>query len=301
MATLGIDLGGTKIALGVLAGGRLVYKDRIATPREGWEAVLRAMAVAAWKALAASPVPVEAVGIGAPGSLDFDSGIVNFAPNIPGFRDVPLRESLQEALGLPAAIENDANAAALAEHHLGAARGAGSSFFVTVSTGIGGGLVANGRVWRGAFGQAGEIGHLTVLPGGPVCGCGNRGCLEALASGRALARDASYAYAGAVDAPELFRRWRAGDALARRIVEGAAGYLGQALADVQKLWDPEVIVIGGGVAVGAGDAWRELVSAAYKSRATGWRTAPLLPALLGADAGVIGAALAAKDALPGGE
>lgn len=298
MATLGIDLGGTKIALGVLEGGRLVYRARIATPVEGPEAVLQAMTAAAREALAEAGVAVTAVGVGTPGPIDYDRGVVVFAPNIARFRDVPLRARLEEALDHPVAIENDANAAALAEHHLGAARGAGSSLFVTVSTGIGGGLVADGRVWRGAYGQAGEFGHLTVLPGGPVCGCGNQGCLEAVASGRALARDASYAYAEPLDTPELFARWRAGEAKAARIVEAAADYLGQALADAQKLWDPEIVVIGGGVALGGGEVWLERVRRAFERHAAGWRAAALLPARLGEDAGVIGAALAARALAP---
>lgn len=300
MATLGIDLGGTKIALGVLEGERLVWQTRLATPREGAEAVLQAMIAAANEALAEAGVPVAAVGVGTPGPIDYDRGVVVFAPNIARFRDVPLRARLEEALERPVALENDANAAALAEHHLGAARGAASSFFVTVSTGIGGGLVADGRVWRGAYGQAGEFGHLTVLPGGPVCGCGNAGCLEAVASGRALARDASYAYAEPLDTPELFARWRAGEAKAARIVEAAADYLGQALADAQKLWDPEVVVVGGGVALGGGEVWLERVRRAFERHAAGWRTAPLLPARLGEDAGVIGAALAARALAPEG-
>lgn len=294
MATLGIDLGGTKIALGILEGERLIYRARIPTPHEGADSVLQAMVTEASKAMAASEAPVTAVGVGTPGPIDYARGVVVFAPNIARFRNVPLRSRLEEALERPVAIENDANAAALAEHHLGAARGAESSLFVTVSTGIGGGLVAGGRVRRGAYGQAGELGHLTVLPGGPVCGCGNQGCLEAVASGRALARDASYAYAEPVDTAALFERWRAGETKARRIVEAAVGYLGQALADAQKLWDPEIVVVGGGVAAGGGEVWLERLHRAFKEHAAGWRTAPLVPARLGGDAGVIGAALAAR-------
>ncbi len=295
MATLGIDLGGTKIALGVLEGDRLVYEARVATPTEGAEVVLQVMIAAATEALARSRAPVAAVGVGSPGPIDFERGVVLFAPNIPGFREVKIAERLREALGLPVRVENDANAAALAEHRLGAAKGSRSSLYVTVSTGIGGGLVADGRVWRGAWGQAGEFGHLTVLPGGPVCGCGQQGCLEAVASGRAMARDASYAYAEPLGAPELFDRWRNGEAKAARIVEAAAGYLGQALADAQKLWDPEVVVVGGGVAVGGGEDWLERVERSFAARTEGWRRASLRPAALGERAGVIGAALAVRE------
>ena len=296
MATLGIDLGGTKIALGVLDGDRLVYSARAATPQSGAEDVFKAMIALAREALDRAGVPVRAVGVGTPGPIDFATGTVRFAPNIPHFQDVPLGPRLEEALGLPVVLENDANAAALAEHHLGAARGASSSLFVTVSTGIGGGLVVGGRIWRGAFGQAGELGHVTVLPGGPVCGCGNRGCLEAVASGRALARDASYAYAEAVTTPQLFERWRARDPKALELVGGAAGYLGQALADAQRLFDPEIIVLGGGVVHGGGEAFLAEVHRGFVAHARGWRTAPMRRAELGEQAGVVGAALAAQEA-----
>jgi len=294
MATLGIDLGGTKIALGVLDGEELVYESRVATPREGSEAVLQVMIAAAREALAESPAPVRAIGVGTPGPIDYESGVVIFAPNISNFANVAIVDALREALELPVYIENDANAAALAEHHLGAARGARHSFFVTVSTGIGGGLIVNDRVWRGSYGQAGEIGHVTVLAGGPLCGCGNRGCLEAVASGRALARDAGYAFARPLSTPELFELWRKGDEKARELVEGSAFYLGQALADVQKLFDPQVIVVGGGVGVGGGPEYLELVRRYYARNLRGWRSAPVRPAELLERAGVIGAALAAE-------
>ncbi|WP_457637224.1 ROK family protein [Oceanithermus sp.] len=294
MATLGIDLGGTKIALGVLEGEELVYSARVATPSDGSEAVLQVMVAAAREALAESPVAVEAVGVGSPGPIDYRAGVVTYAPNIPDFADVPVVGRLRRALELPVFLENDANAAALAEHHLGAARGAESSFFVTVSTGIGGGAIIGGRVWRGAHGQGGEIGHLTVLPGGPVCGCGNRGCLEAVASGRALARDASYAYAREVSTPQLFDLWRQGDGKARELVSGSARYLGQALADVQKLLDPEVIVVGGGVGVGGGEEYLSLVRQAYADHLQVWRRAEIRAARLLERAGVIGAALVAR-------
>ncbi len=294
MATLGIDLGGTKIALGVLEGERLVYSRRIATPQDGAEHVLASMVEAARQALDGSGVKVDAIGIGTPGPIDYENGVVIFAPNIPHFRNVAISKYLAEHLGLPVFIENDANAAALAEHHLGAARGASSSLFVTVSTGIGSGIVLNGRVWRGAFGQAGELGHVTVLPGGPVCGCGNRGCLEALASGRALARDASYAFSEEVSTPRLFELWREGEEKARTLVEAAADYLGIALANTQKLLDPEVVVLGGGVTIGGGPEYLQMVISSFAAHTRDWRMAEVRLAAMGDKAGVVGAALAAQ-------
>ncbi len=289
-ATLGLDLGGTKIAAGVLLGEELVSFVERPTPRGG-AAVVGALAEAAREALGGRSV--VAAGVGTPGPLDFDRGVVRFAPNLPGLKNFPLRARLEAALGLPVVLENDANAAALAEHHLGAARGARHSLFVTVSTGIGGGVIVDGRVHRGAFGQGGEVGHLTVLPGGPLCGCGNRGCLEAVASGRALERDAAYAYGRPVPVPELFAR---NDAKARALIEGAAGHLGLALASLQRVFDPEVIVLGGGVALGGGAAFLRRIEAAYRGHLRGWRLAPLRLARLGREAGVIGAALAARTA-----
>ncbi len=287
-AALGLDLGGTKIAAGVLVGGRVFgYRER-PTPRSGGDAVASALAELAREAMAGREV--AAVGVGTPGPLDFERGVVRFAPNIPGMEDFPLKARLEALLGLPVVVENDANAAALAEHHLGAARGAKSSLYLTVSTGIGGGVVVGGRVLRGAFGQGGEVGHLPVLPGGPLCGCGNRGCLEALASGRALERDAAYAFGRPVPVPELFRLE---DPRAGELVLGSARWVGLALAGLQRVLDPEVIVLGGGVALGGGARYLAAVRRAYREAMRNWRPAPVRRARLGRRTGVVGAALAA--------
>ncbi|AEB12525.1 ROK family protein [Marinithermus hydrothermalis] len=295
MATVGVDLGGTKIAAGVLADGRVRARTVRPTPKEGGLAVVEAMAACVRAAIQESGLSgVKAVGVGSPGPLDFERGRVRFAPNIPNLTDFPLREALAEAVGLPVVLENDANAAALAEHHLGAAKDAQSSVYVTVSTGIGGGVVFGDRVWRGAFGQGGEVGHFVVLPHGPVCGCGQSGCLEALASGVAIARDARYAYKREMDTPEVFARWRKGEPKARRIVEQAADYLGLGLASLQRVLDPEVFVLGGGVVLGGGAAYLELVQAAFARYTEGWRAGALRVAALGKEAGWIGAALAAE-------
>jgi len=287
-ATLGLDLGGTKIAAGVLVGGRVLgYRER-PTPKAGGEAVAAALAELARESMAGREV--AAVGVGTPGPLDFERGVVRFAPNIPGMENFPLKARLEALLGLPVVVENDANAAALAEHHLGAARGAGSSLYLTVSTGIGGGVVTGGRVLRGAFGQGGEVGHLPVLPGGPLCGCGNRGCLEAVASGRALERDAAYVFGRPVPVPELFRQE---EPRAEELVLGSARWVGLALAGLQRVLDPEVIVLGGGVALGGGARYLAAVRRAYREAMRSWRVAPVRRARLGRRVGVVGAALAA--------
>jgi glucokinase len=300
MSVIGIDLGGTKIAAGVFLEGSLRSQVTVPTPDQGNDAVIEAMAQAAQQALERAGIlnPVLGVGVGAPGPIDYRAGLVKFAPNVGGgMVNYPVRQALQTALGLPTFLENDANAAALAEHHLGAAQGAGSSLYVTLSTGIGGGFVQSGKVWRGVRSQAAEVGHLTVLPGGPTCGCGLDGCLEALAGGRALEREASYAYVAPVSTPELFRRFQAGEPRACRIVQQAARYVGIGLANLVRVYDPEVIVLGGGMALNGGPDYISTLEAAYHRYLEGWETAPLRMARLGADAGLLGAALTAVNEL----
>lgn len=294
-ATLGLDLGGTKIAAGVLTDDGLKGYFERPTPQTGdGDAVARAIAEAGREAVRQSGLAVAVAGVGTPGPLDFAEGVVRFAPNIPGLVDYPLRERLEDWLGMRVILENDANAAALAEHHFGAAQGAKHSLYVTVSTGIGGGVIINGRVHRGAYGQGGEVGHLTVVPGGPLCGCGRQGCLEAVASGRALERDASYAYGEPLSAEALFVRFHDGEAKAVSLVEGAARHLGVALASLQKVLDPEVIVLGGGVVLGGGEDFVAAIRRAYEEHLRGWKAAPIRTARLGRSVGVIGAALAAE-------
>lgn len=156
MKVVGLDLGGTKIAAGVFDGKRLLSKVVVPTPKEGGERVAEALAEAAERAEREAGVRGEAIGLGTPGPLDFRRGVIRFAPNIPGVQDFPIRRILEEATGRPVFLENDANAAALAEHHLGAAQGEESSLYLTVSTGIGGGVVLGGRVLRGSEGRAGS-------------------------------------------------------------------------------------------------------------------------------------------------
>ncbi len=286
---IGVDLGGTKIAVGVLEDGKITDRDVSHTPKEGWQAVLDQI-VARVKAVLAQREPLPRLGIGVPGPLDFQRGVVKFAPNIYGFRDVPLIRYLSERLDMEVLMENDANAAALAEDTYGAAREASSSLFVTISTGIGGGVVLGGKVWRGAHGVAGEVGHITALPGGTVSGAGWPGGLEAVASGTAIARDASYAVGRPLSTAEAFALAEQGHPVASKVVENALHYLGVALGDLQKVLDPEVIVLGGGVSE-AGSYFFERVQAAADAAAAGFAPVTLKRAELGTDAGVIGAAL----------
>lgn len=290
--SIGVDVGGTKIAYGLLRGDQLLERHQQPTPETGWEAVLDAIAAHVTE-LEQKHGDVRLVGVGVPGPLNAERTHVKFAPNIYGFVNVPIVDGLRERLNQRVILENDAKAAALAEAHLGAARGTESSVYVTVSTGIGAGIVLNGRLWRGRHGIAGELGHVTVIPGGPVSGAGLDGALEAVASGTAIARDASYALNRDVSTAEAFQLAEQGQPAARRVVEQALKHIGVALADLQKVLDPEVFVIGGGVA-SVGDSFFRGVQEAANEYCQGFAPVSIRRAQLGTDAGVIGAALAAR-------
>lgn len=293
MAVIGIDLGGTKIAAGVLESGVLKSNVTVPTPTTGGDEVIDAMAKAAKLAVEQAGVRASAIGLGSPGPLDFKTGVIKLAPNISGMTMFPIVDKLSAATGMPTYLENDANAAGLAEHHLGAAKGAASSLFITVSTGIGGGFNIGKTVWQGEYGQGAEIGHVTILPGGPICGCGMEGCLESVAAGRALEREASYAYKSEISTRDLFLRYQAGEQVAQRIVHQGARYVGIGLANFSKSFDPEVFVLGGGIALNGGDGWWDAMLAGYNHYMVGWQKAPILKAKLGSQSGLLGAALTA--------
>ena len=261
-----IDLGGTKIrSIVVDADGHILGEDRRETDaHEGQEPVLARLVASAYEAIAVSGAPFSAllgVGVSAPGPVDFERGILYQPPNLPGWDAVPLATLLQARLGLPAFLENDANAAALGESRYGAGQGARHMIYLTISTGIGGGLVLDGRLYRGADGSAGELGHMTVDENGPPHACGQRGCLEVMASGTAIGRMAREAVgAGRSDvlatlaasveelsAVEVDKAADAGDPAALEILANASHYLGVGFANYLNIFNPEVIVIGGGV------------------------------------------------------
>lgn len=291
MRTLGIDLGGTKIATAVVEDGTIVARERVATPQTGFADVLAAMAEAAGRLLEAEG-PIHAIGVGSPGPLDLASGTILFAPNIPGMENAPIVDGLADRLERPVILENDANAAGYAEHLYGAARDLESSVYVTISTGIGGGLFVGDRVIRGAHGVAGEIGHMTILPGGPVGGDGTDGTLEAIAAGRSIARDGTYVFGRPVSTEDVFTMAQDGDEKALRIVDNAARFTGIGLANLVKVFDPEGFVIGGGMSQ-VGSFYLDRIVAAAHDYLPGWPTPQLLLAQLGTDAGVIGAAAVA--------
>ncbi len=291
---LGIDLGGTKIAVAAVRDGQIQHKIVTPTPKDGWKSVVAAMLEAGREIMKLEP-NIHGIGVCTPGPIDFKTGVVKFAPNIPGFENAPIKQSLQDGFGRAVELENDANAAGLAEHVYGAARGADSSIFITVSTGVGGGIIFNDRVWRGANGIAGEIGHIVALPGGPIAGSGVAGALEAVASGTAIARDANFAhgYGQNLTTRDVFEMAQKGEAKCVAIVDQAAHYMGVAIADAQKVYDPEIFVLGGGVSE-VGDFYLDKVRAAAEQYARGFAVPVIRKAVMGSDAGVIGAALSAR-------
>ena len=292
MRTIGLDLGGTKIAGAVVEDGRILLERRERTPRTGGGGVLRALAEMARALLAVHP-EVTHVGVGSPGPIDFEAGKVLFAPNIPGMENVSITAGLREMLGLEVVLENDANAAGYAEHLYGAAVDLDTSIYVTISTGIGGGIFTGDRVLHGVNGIAGEVGHMTLQADGPLCGCGHYGCWEAVAAGRAIARDGSYAYGLPMRTEEVFARAEAGERRALKIIDNAARYTGIGLANLQKAFDPDGFVIGGGMSQ-AGSFYLDKIQAAADLYSVGYPPVKLRLAKLGTDAGVIGAAAVAS-------
>jgi glucokinase len=248
---LGIDLGGTKIAVCTFTpDGRRLDRRQFQTLRGPPEGNL-ARIVELGRELLAGMAPL-AIGVSGGGPLDPRRGVIISIPNLPGWEEVPIAERLRDAFGAPVGIENDANACAIAEHRLGAGRGSKDMVFLTLSTGIGGGLILDGKIYRGHRFLAGEAGHQVIVPGGNPCGCGNRGCLEAYASGTAIARMLSERNEGIATAKELVDRARSGDPRARRSLEDIARFLAMGIANLVYILDPERIILGT-IAVAAGD------------------------------------------------
>jgi glucokinase len=259
---VGIDLGGTKILSVCLDASREVigrdYRETQAA--DGPDAVIARMVESARAAAAGREL--RAIGVSAPGPLDVERGVVTKAPNLPGWVNIPLQDRIRDLSSLPAWIENDANAGAVAEHRVGAGRGSRHMVLVAVGTGVGGGLIFDGRLYRGASGGAGEVGHMIVDPGGTLCGCGRAGCLEAVASGRALDRAAAQIAAAepdgtlarivreegeGPDARVLDLASKRGDMASVEAVKRAGAFLGAGLTNLVNVLNPDAIVMGGSV------------------------------------------------------
>jgi glucokinase len=308
--TIGIDVGGTKIAGGVVGeDGNVIARRQISTEAAHPTAVVAGITKVALELRAAAP-SATGIGVGAAGLVDFERGIVLSAPNI-AWENVHLRAMLSDRVDLPVVVDNDANVAAWGEAIYGAGRGHGDQIMVTVGTGVGGGIIIGGAIYRGAHGLGAELGHIIVNEGGPQCACGNRGCLEAVASGNAIGRVArerssepgARAVIDIAGSPEAItgeivgRAGGAGDDWAQSIIADVGRWLGVGLASFVNALDPDVIVIAGGAAAGTGDLLLDPARDRLAELIIGrpWRKPPpVLPAALGYDAGLVGAAALAR-------
>ncbi|MFP4026481.1 MAG: ROK family protein [Candidatus Brocadiia bacterium] len=304
---VGVDLGGTNIKTGVVnSEGKVLVRCRMTTQADrGPEGVadrINETIEQCREKLSEQSSDIVGAGIGSPGPLDLKRGIVIFAPNLEGWDNVPLQQMIEDRSGLPCFLENDANAAALGEQWVGAGKNASSLVQFTLGTGIGGGIVLNGKVWHGFRDCAGEIGHMTLEPEGPICGCGNRGCVEALASATNMVRRMQETID---DGGETILREKRDELTARDIYEAAVEgdepalenmettgyYLGTAVANILHILNPEVIVFSGGVTA-AGNMLMQPIRQTAKKRTMEacWRGTKIRFAELGDDAGIIGAA-----------
>ena len=305
MPYVAIDLGGTQLRVAV-ADDRGQLRTVVRHPTEaarGREHVINRIVATVKEALVedgTQPKRVRALGIGLPGPVDPAAGLVISPGNLPGFRNVPLNRILTRATGIPSFLHHDAHLAALGEHRRGAARGASEMIYVTVSTGIGAGILLGGELYAGAHGIAGEVGHIVLQRDGPPCTCGQRGDLESIASGTGIARAARELAPGApgsalhgVEYPtaeDVVRAARTGDELATAILENAGTYLGIAVGTLVNLFNPQLIVLGGSV-IKAGTFLlkpmrRSMNASSWKAARRGLR---IVRPALGDEVGLIGA------------
>jgi glucokinase len=306
---IGVDLGGTKMLLGVLdADSRVLWESREASTGQTEEELVDLLVREVNEARAARP-GAAAVGLGIPATIDHGRGIAISAVNLP-LDDVPIRDLLAERTGLPVFVDNDANVAALAEHLYGAAKGAGNAVMLTIGTGIGGGLIIDGEVYRGSTGAGAELGHTVIAMDGPPCqgNCPGRGCVETLASGTAIGREGlaaaeresdsvlgrMLADGEAIDGRAVTEAALNGDPTARAVFDLVGRRLGVALTSFANIFEPEAIVIGGGV-IAAGDLLLDPARRELEARALPpMNRTPVRAAELGSDAGMIGAAAMAR-------
>ncbi|GAA3736395.1 ROK family glucokinase [Salinactinospora qingdaonensis] len=308
--TIGADIGGTKVATGIVdEHGRILAKIKRPTPAANSDAIADVVGDTIEELLERYPdTPVDGIGVGTAGFVDEERSTVVFAPNL-AWRDEPLKRRLQQRVDLPVVIENDANAAAWGEARFGAGQGTNYVICITLGTGIGGGIVTDGSLYRGRFGLAAEVGHYRVVPDGRRCGCGNRGCWEQYASGRALIAEAQDLATTAptrarrllelaqgdpsrIQGAEITQAAKEGDAAALECFRAVGHWVGLGLADLAAILDPERFVIGGGVS-DAGDILLDPVRESFIKNVTGRavrRFSDIRTAVLGAAAGIVGAA-----------
>jgi glucokinase len=301
---IGVDLGGTKIAAGIVdEAGTITARHEMPSDLDDATSVARQIAELV---RALGPGDGLGIGIGAAGIVDFSTGYYTFGPNT-GLHDIGLAGIVAKETGVTVRVDNDANCAAWAEHRFGVGRGTSNFMCVTLGTGIGGGLVIDGRPYRGAHGGAAEIGHMLIDPDGPPCGCGRRGCWEQYASGLAMERvareeigahpESSLSAAQPLRGPAITLAARDGDAFAKQIVDETATWVGWGLGSLVNVLEPECIAIAGGI-VRDWDLFAERAHDAMLERmeSSSRRPVPkLLAASLGADAGIVGGALLVLD------
>jgi glucokinase len=312
LPVLAIDLGGTKMIAAIISQPpKIVARDYSLTlADEGVEAVTGRIFSAIDRILNAqniTPSQLHGIAVAAAGAVDTERGLVTSSPNLPGWRDVPLRDMIKERYKVKTVVINDANAEALGEHQLGAGRGVDNLILVTVGTGIGGGIIINGRLYTGSSGSAGEVGHITIDVNGPRCSCGNIGCWEMFASGRAMAREAKARIRGGeksilsemvkgeieeITTEKIDAAARQGDALALEVISRGATYLGIGMVSLVNAFNPEMIIVGGGVAK-MGELLLEPARQVVRERAFKLASGAvrIVPAQLGDDGGVLGGAV----------
>jgi glucokinase len=308
METIGVDLGGTKALVGVLDGTEVLYESREASTGQTEDELVELLIREVSEARDARP-EAKAVGLGIPATMDHDRGIAVSAVNLP-LSDLPIRDLIEARVGLPVFVDNDGNVAALAEYLYGAAQGKPNTVMLTVGTGIGGGLVLGGEIYRGATGAGAELGHTVIQADGPPCqgNCPNHGCVEALASGTALGREGHAAAESApdsalgkllaagekVDGTAVTKAAIAGDEIAIGVFELIGSRLGVACSSFANIFQPDAIVVGGGV-IAAGDLLLDPARREVRERALNpMNKTPILEATLGNNAGMIGAAALAR-------
>jgi glucokinase len=320
---LAVDIGGTKILTALFsAGGKMLAKNTSPTmAKEGVSAVIERLISAIDTILIQNsiiPSQLDGIGIACAGGIDTGRGVVvTPSPNLPGWVDIPLAGIIRERFNIPTWLLNDASAAALGEHRSGAGVGVNNLVLLTLGTGIGGGIIADGKLYLGAVGAAGELGHMTIDAEGTACGCGNKGCLEMLASGTAVARDAVRRIRQgqqktvltdmvkgnieSITAEMVGMAARKGDSLASDVIAQAAYYLGIGMVNIVNIFNPEMIVLGGGMA-GLGDLLTEPGKRMVTERAfsISSRAVSIVTAQLGNEAGVYGAAAFALEKIQGG-
>lgn len=294
---IGVDLGGTKVLAGAVDGNLNVHHRAHRPARAGGTAeVLDAIVEAVREASDAAGGEIDAVGFGIPSLIDRERGVAVTTVHLP-IRDVPFRDLMAERLDLPVFVDNDATAAMLAEWRFGAALDCTDALLLTIGTGIGGGMIVNGALARGAQGAAAEFGHMTIDIDGPLCPCGAHGCLEAFVSGTALARDAR-ALGLDLTAAQVAELAHDGHAVARTLVTEMGTRLGAGIANLVNAFNPQVVLVGGGV-LALGDLLLEPAreEVARRALAPSRDLVQILPTRFGAESGMVGAAVMALDGL----